>query len=115
MHANRTAVVAGILVVCLTGATGFLALSPTADQSARDTSDCNHNGIDDACDIDCGPPGGPCDLLGCGQSADCNGNVVPDECDTDGFSGASSWTTFDAEVEPVWAKGGYNGAIFDGQ
>ncbi len=43
--------------------------------------DCNGNGIPDACDIDCGPAGGACDLPGCGQSADCNTNGVPDECD----------------------------------
>jgi len=43
--------------------------------------DCNGNGIQDECDIDCGPAAGPCDLPGCAQSADCNGNGVPDECD----------------------------------
>ncbi len=43
--------------------------------------DCNGNDILDACDIDCGPAGGPCDLPGCGQSGDCNSNGVPDECD----------------------------------
>ncbi len=43
--------------------------------------DCNGNGILDACDIDCGPAGGPCDVPGCGQSADCNGNRLPDECE----------------------------------
>ncbi len=45
--------------------------------------DCNDNGIPDECDVDCGPPGGPCDLPGCGQSADCNTNGVPDECEAD--------------------------------
>ncbi len=43
--------------------------------------DCNNNGIPDPCDINCGPPGGPCDLPGCGASADCNANGIPDECD----------------------------------
>lgn len=43
--------------------------------------DCNDNGIDDACDIDCGEPGGECDVPGCGQSRDCNLNGVPDECE----------------------------------
>ncbi len=43
--------------------------------------DCNHNGINDDCDIDCGVPGGPCDVPGCGQSDDCNENADPDECD----------------------------------
>ena len=50
--------------------------------SAR-ADDCNSNEIDDACDIDCGAPGGPCDVSGCGQSEDCNANGVPDECEPD--------------------------------
>ena len=45
--------------------------------------DCNHNGIRDECDVDCGPPGGSCDLPGCGQSEDCNTNGIPDECEAD--------------------------------
>jgi hypothetical protein len=45
--------------------------------------DCNSNGISDACDLDCGEPGGPCDVPGCGQSLDCDSNDVPDECETD--------------------------------
>ena len=44
---------------------------------------CNGNGIPDDCDIDCGPPGGACDLPGCGQSEDCNGNAIPDDCEAD--------------------------------
>jgi len=47
-------------------------------------ADCNGNGIDDACDLDCGMTGGPCDVPGCGLSIDCNGNAVPDECDLSG-------------------------------
>jgi len=49
-------------------------------------TDCNGNGIRDSCDIDCGLPGGLCDVPGCGMSFDCNRNNVPDECepDTDG-------------------------------
>ena len=43
--------------------------------------DCNGNLILDACDIDCGPAAGACDLPGCGQSADCNVNGLPDECE----------------------------------
>src|SRR3989304_1214660 len=43
--------------------------------------DCNANGIDDACDLSCGPPGGPCDIPGCGTASDCNANGIPDECD----------------------------------
>jgi hypothetical protein len=49
--------------------------------------DCNGNDILDACDIDCGIPGGQCDTPGCGESEDCNDNDIPDECDiTDGTS-----------------------------
>jgi hypothetical protein len=44
-------------------------------------ADCNGNGLEDACDIDCGVPAGPCDLPGCGGSADCDLNGFPDECD----------------------------------
>ena len=46
--------------------------------------DCNDNGIPDPCDIDCGPPGGECDVPGCGQSEDCNLNGIPDECELEG-------------------------------
>ena len=45
--------------------------------------DCNENAIPDRCDIDCGEPGGPCDVPGCGLSEDCSGNGVPDECEPD--------------------------------
>ncbi|MBI4717941.1 MAG: hypothetical protein HY763_09075 [Planctomycetes bacterium] len=45
--------------------------------------DCNNNGIGDMCDIDCGPPGGSCDVPGCGQSQDCAPDGVPDECEAD--------------------------------
>lgn len=45
--------------------------------------DCNQNGIEDECDVDCGELQGPCDLIGCGGSADCNDNNIPDECETD--------------------------------
>lgn len=44
-------------------------------------ADCNNNGIFDPCDIDCGAPGGPCDVPGCGGSQDCNQNGIPDECE----------------------------------
>jgi len=43
--------------------------------------DCQPNVIDDACDIECGDIGGPCDVPGCGASFDCNLNGVPDVCD----------------------------------
>jgi hypothetical protein len=42
--------------------------------------DCNHNGISDACDIDCKVSG--C-LPPCGRSFDCQLNGVPDECEPD--------------------------------
>ncbi len=60
---------------------------PIVDMGAYEyPRDCNGNGIPDECDIDCGEPGGPCDVPGCGQSEDCDGNGIPDECepDTDG-------------------------------
>ena len=46
-------------------------------------SDCNQNGIPDQCDLDCGTPGGYCDVTGCGQSDDCNANGMPDDCEPD--------------------------------
>lgn len=62
--------------------------------------DCNSNGIDDACDIDCGPPGGPCDVPSCQLSSDADSNGVPDECqiryvDTDAppAGDGQSWAT----------------------
>ena len=54
--------------------------------SRSSAEDCNVNGIDDACDIDCGAPGGPYDLPGCGGCLDCNDNGIPDECDIDAGS-----------------------------
>jgi parallel beta-helix repeat protein len=45
------------------------------------TRDCNQNNLLDACDLDCGAAGGPCDLPGCGQGADCNDNGRLDSCD----------------------------------
>lgn len=45
------------------------------------SQDCNSNGIPDACDLNCGTPGGACDLPGCGLRADCNSNGIPDDCE----------------------------------
>ena len=42
--------------------------------------DCNGNGNDDRCDVDCGHPA--CDEP-CGGSIDCDANGVPDECEQD--------------------------------
>jgi len=52
--------------------------------------DCNNNFIIDGCDVDCGPPGGACDVPGCGLSSDCNANEVPDECES--VTGACCFT-----------------------
>ena len=47
--------------------------------------DCNSNGIVDACELDCGSPGGSCyGVSGCGTGQDCNTNYVPDDCDISG-------------------------------
>ncbi|MFQ5424922.1 MAG: LamG-like jellyroll fold domain-containing protein [Phycisphaerae bacterium] len=59
------------------------ALSGSEILMLMSTLDCNGNGIDDPCDLDCGTPGGPCDVPGCGQSGDCNANGVPDDCEPD--------------------------------
>ncbi len=53
------------------------------DLSAYGPCDCNRNGISDECDVDCGEPGGLCDVPGCGTSVDCNENDIPDECEPD--------------------------------
>jgi len=47
----------------------------------RINRDCNGNGIDDDCDVACGPAGSRCDVPGCGSAADCNGNNIPDTCE----------------------------------
>jgi|GEM_PF-3430002 len=43
-------------------------------------SDCDGDGVDDACETDCGVAGGRCDVPGCGLEADCNKNLIPDSC-----------------------------------
>jgi hypothetical protein len=42
--------------------------------------DCNENGIQDRCDVDCSDVG--C-VSPCGVSMDCNANQVPDDCEPD--------------------------------
>lgn len=70
----------------------LLALVPPLVSETR-AQDCNSNTIPDNCDIDCGPPSGPCDVPGCGGSADCNTNGVPDECElTQVFDLAADWS-----------------------
>jgi hypothetical protein len=65
--------------------------------------DCNGNGIPDSCDTSCGPPGGQCDVAGCGQSQDCNQDRVPDECqpdtDGDGKADVCEWLYGDFDVD----------------
>ncbi|MCK4658850.1 MAG: hypothetical protein KAV82_04950 [Phycisphaerae bacterium] len=58
-------------------------------------TDCNTNGIPDWCDVDCGPPDGPCDVPGCGQSEDCNSNHIPDECEPCGDNNGDGYTDLD--------------------
>ena len=56
-----------------------------------DPSDCNMNGVPDACDIvvgtepDCNSNGipDPCELAPGGSGMDCNMNGIPDDCDPD--------------------------------
>lgn len=43
--------------------------------------DCDANGSSDTCEINCGLPGGPCDIPGCGVESDVDSNAVPDSCD----------------------------------
>ncbi len=47
----------------------------------RIPGDCDGNGIEDACDVACGPVGTMCDVVGCGTASDCNGNNIPDACE----------------------------------
>lgn len=50
--------------------------------------DCNLNGLDDLCDLDCGAMAGACNVAGCGLGADCDSNGRLDECDlTEGGAG----------------------------
>jgi hypothetical protein len=71
-------------------------LTNVAGLAALPVSDCDINGIEDVCDLSCGPAGGFCDVPGCGSGIDfdgnrridacepdCNANDVPDACDLD--------------------------------
>jgi hypothetical protein len=49
----------------------------------RISADCDANGIEDDCDISCGPAGGRCDVAGCGVGIDDDANEVLDLCDPD--------------------------------
>ena len=70
---------------------GFFLIA-AARVTLGQSQDCNNNDIEDACDIDCGGSGGPCDVPGCSRSQDCNANGVPDECDLVG-SGVEIFAT----------------------
>ncbi len=59
----------------------LLLVLGTASALSTQAADCNGNGIEDACDLSCGAPGGGCDVPGCGTAQDCDGNAVPDSCD----------------------------------
>ena len=61
------------------------ATPPPPGPPFRGRSDCNGNGIEDACDVACGDPNGPCNVPGCGQSLDCQPDGIPDECQLYGF------------------------------
>ncbi|RME40612.1 MAG: hypothetical protein D6788_02960 [Planctomycetota bacterium] len=45
-------------------------------------NDCNGNGIDDTCELDCAAPG-CAGVPGCGTATDCDGSGVPDACEID--------------------------------
>jgi len=54
---------------------------PTLVPQAVGVTDCNNNGIDDACDLNCTLAG--CNVTGCGESVDCDGTGLPDDCEID--------------------------------
>jgi len=110
------------------GATFLLALCLLPSGPALG-ADCNANGIDDACDVDCENTG--CSgVLGCGASQDCNANGVPDECEVtvlyagtqggrDGggakvlrYAGGTNWVVLTLSDWPVSAV--MDLAFFDG-
>ncbi|MFH1109856.1 MAG: hypothetical protein V1790_11775 [Planctomycetota bacterium] len=57
---------------------GILLFGPAPTKAQ---SNCNANGIPDACDLSCGQTGGPCDVPGCGTAADCHDDGVQDVCE----------------------------------
>ncbi|MBI4717761.1 MAG: hypothetical protein HY763_08165, partial [Planctomycetes bacterium] len=61
--------------------TGELLAAVTIGPAPTGPQDCNNNGLDDLCDLDCNLPG--CNVPGCGLGIDCNGNAVPDTCELD--------------------------------
>ncbi|MCH8967979.1 MAG: S8 family serine peptidase [Planctomycetes bacterium] len=64
---------------------GFACFTPkdVVDMGAYEFgTDCNHNEIDDSCDLDCSGSGCPPSWQ-CTEISDCNTNSVPDNCETD--------------------------------
>jgi len=61
-------------------------------------ADCNTNGLPDPCDLDCGEPGGPCDLPGCGGSDDYDSDLTPDECQDCNANGVADACDLDCAV-----------------
>ncbi len=76
------------------GSVSAITLGP-----ARTMLDCNGNGMDDLCDIDCNSVGLACDPMTCGMSSDVNANAVPDECEAD-CDGNGIPDTFDVALAP---------------
>lgn len=72
----------------LAGAPGDLPAGSVSAFELAEGTDCNGNGVDDACDLargtvtDCNENGIPdtCDIAS-GFEQDCNGNGIPDDCD----------------------------------
>jgi len=61
--------------------------------------DCQGNGIEDRCDIDCDRPG--CNVPDCGQSEDCDDDGQPDECQFEPECCPSGAVTFTNPVSGV--------------
>lgn len=61
--------------------TGSVRAATLGPQAVGQT-DCNNNGIDDTCELDCNAAG-CAGVKGCGTATDCDGTGVPDECEID--------------------------------
>lgn len=72
-------------------------------------ADCDDNGVADVCELDCGVPGGDCDVAGCGGAVDLDEDSIPDTCDPDcnsnglpdGFDVSSSGTSGDCNANTI--------------
>ncbi|MGB0715470.1 MAG: hypothetical protein ACPGXK_06310 [Phycisphaerae bacterium] len=86
-----------------------------ADWCEAPTSfDCNDNGIYDQCDLDCGEPGGYCDVPGCGTAIDCNRNCVLDICETAPTDWFPEGRCFDEDCRPDSNQNGIPDECEDG-